>query len=341
MTPAAPTQAVGALVPASATDRKASMLATTRTFRAYSTSPSLRVIVDSCSSVTTEIAEQLGVDVIEFPFVMADGDHRADQWESITPAQFYGRMRAGERALTSAIPTGEFLDLFEACAREGVPTIYLSLTAGLSSSVRDAEQAAADVSAKHPGFKIAALDNRMPSLTALMLAREVCHLRDGGSSFEEVVDFVRRAPDRVHGYFTLDSLRWLAAGGRIPKAAASLSALLDMKANLTYDLDGALTLTGVSRGRKKALKGLVAKLDGNYVGGPGLPIGIADADCPEDADALERQVRAWFEAKGTPCPEIMRLTIDATIGSHVGPGMVALAFWGIDRSAGSWNNGKR
>ena len=96
-------------------------LASTSTFRAHSTHPQVRIIVDSCSSITEEIAESLGVDVIEFPFVLGGQDMRADQWASMTPHEFYDRMRGGARALTSAIPTGEFVELFEQCAQEGIP----------------------------------------------------------------------------------------------------------------------------------------------------------------------------------------------------------------------------
>ena len=316
-------------------------LANTATFRAHSSHPQVRIIVDSCSSITEEIAESLGVDVIEFPFVLGGQDMRADQWTSMTPHEFYDRMRAGERALTSAIPTGEFVELFEQCAQEGIPTLYLSLTAGLSSSIHDAQQAASQVLDAHPDFQLVALDNRMPSLTALLLASEACRLRDLGSSMQEIAQWARTAPDRVHGYFTLDSLRWLAAGGRVPKAAASISTVLDVKANLTYALDGSLTLTGMSRGRKKALKSLVAQLDENYAGDANLPLGIADADCPQDAETLEHMVREWFDAHGLTCPPIVHLTVDATIGSHVGPGMVALAFWGVDRTKGWKSGGKR
>lgn len=308
-----------------------------RHFKSFSTHPSCRIIIDSCSDVTLETAEKLGVDLIEFPFVMEDGDHLDDQYQSMTPEEFYGRMRAGERVLTSAIPTGFFVEVFEECARAGVPTLYLSFTAALSRSVIDAQQAAATVAAAHPDFELLVMDNCLPALAAVLLASEACRRRDEGLSMREVAAWCDANKTRVHGYFTLESLDWLVAGGRVPKAAASLTAVLDMKANLTYDLDGALTLTGVSRGRKKAIKNLVKELRENYVDEPGHFIGIVDAGCPADGDALEQQVR---EELGAACPPISRMALDPTIGAHVGPGMLALSFWGTDRAAGA-RRGKR
>lgn len=306
-------------------------------FKSFSTHTGCRIVIDSCSDVTLDMARRMGVDLIEFPFVMEDGDHLDDQYTSMTPEQFYGRMRAGERVLTSAIPCGQFIEIFERCAQAGVPTLYLSFTAGLSRSVFDAQQAASMVLANHPDFDLLVIDNCLPALTATLMAFEACRLRDEGVPMRRIASWCSENKSRVHGYFTLDSLDWLVAGGRVPKAAASLSAVLDMKANLTYDLDGALTLTGVSRGRKKALKNIVKELHDNYDNPAGLPVGIVDAGCPEDGDALEQLVRAEL---GDACPPVLRMPLDPTIGAHVGPGMVALAFWGTDRTA-SAKRGKR
>lgn len=299
-----------------------------RSFRTFSNHPSCRIIVDSCSDITAGIAAELGVDVVEFPFVVNGRDCLDDQFESVSAEQFYDGMRSGDRVLTSAIPTGRFVEIFEQCADDGVPTIYLSFTAGLSSSVYDAQQAASMVVQQHPGFELAVVDNCLPALTALLLAQQACRHRDAGKDVRWIAEWARWAKRRIHGHFTIDDLHWLSNGGRIPAAAASIGSLLDMKVNLTYDLDGALTLTGMSRGRKKSIKNILAQFKENYDYGSQMPIAICDAGCPSDADELERQVRA---AVGQPCPEIYRVPLDPTIGAHVGPGMVALAFWGVDR----------
>lgn len=306
-------------------------------FKTYSSDPRCRIVIDSCSDATAEDARALGVDLIEFPFVMADGEHLDDQFESMPPEEFYGRMEAGERVLTSAIPTGRFAEIFRWCAEQKVPTLYLSFTAGLSSSVHDAQQAASMVLAEHPGFRLVVLDNCLPSMSALLLAEAACAMRDRSVEMEEIAAWCKANTPRVHGYFTLGSLDWLVAGGRVPKAAASLSAVLGMKANLTYDLDGALTLTGVSRGRKKALKALADKLLENYENPEGRAIGIVHANCPEDAAALEGLIRQGLGAK---CPPVRIGPLDPTIGAHVGPGMIATVFWGKDRTRAA-SRGKR
>jgi DegV family protein with EDD domain len=300
-----------------------------RRFKTYSTHPGVRIVLDSCSDVTTATAQRLGVDLLEFPYVMDGRDCVDDQYEEVSAERFYDAMRGGAKLLTSAVPRGQFLDIFEACAADGIPTLYLSFTAGLSRSVVDAMAAAEEVRRAHPGFELSVIDNCTPSLCAVLLAAEAARLRDEEASMSQVSAWCEANKTRVHGYFTLDSLDWLAAGGRIPKAAAALSSVLDMKANLTFDLDGSLTLTGVSRGRKKALRAIVKSFKEHYDPQGGSLLGIVDAGCPEDADALEELVRAEL---GAACPPIERAPLDPTVGSHTGPGMLGLAFWGTDRA---------
>ena len=103
---------------------------------------------------------------------------------------------------------------------------------------------------------------------------------------------------------------------------------LDIKPELTYDRTGALSLRGMCRGRKKALRAILQDFRENYVHDPSLPIAIASADAEKDADWLEAQIR---REKGCEDVVIMRSSISPVVGSHVGPGMVAVAFWGTDR----------
>ena len=101
-----------------------------------------RIIVDSCADFAPEVARALGVEVGHFSFVMNDGEHADDLWKSMTPHEFYERMRNGEHATTAAVTPGHYLEVFERAAASGVPAVYLAFTRGLSSSVDAARQAA-------------------------------------------------------------------------------------------------------------------------------------------------------------------------------------------------------
>lgn len=288
-----------------------------------------RIVVDTCADLTPEIAATLDVDILGFPYMLDGVEHTDDIWTSITPAQFYDQIRSGVRASTSAISLGRYLEFFTQCAEEGTPTVYLCFTSALSSSYDFACQAADQVRAEHPDFELYVVDNALPCACGELLALEAVRQRSAGLTAAQLAEWADQAKTCVHGYFTLDSLDSLAAGGRIPPAAAQLSSKLDIKPSLSFDLAGSLTLTGVNRGRKKALKSLIKAFKENYVHDPTLPITIVSADAEKDADWVEAAVR---KEDGCSDVTIIRGVVGPTIGAHVGPGMVALIFWGRDRA---------
>lgn len=300
--------------------------------RAYTLASNVHIIVDSCADFAPEVARALGVEVVSFSYVMGGEEHADDLWQSMTPHEFYDRMRAGETATTAAVTPGHYLEVFERAAERGVPTVYLAFTRGLSSSVDAARKAAEMVRAEHPDFEIYVVDNLCPSSAAELLAIEAVHQAASGLTARELVAWVEEARYYVQGYFTLESFDALARGGRIPPAAATVGGKLDIKPELSYDLNGALTLRGMCHGRKKALRAIIADFRANYLGADGagaqLPIAIVSSDAEKDANWLADQIRKEPGCADVP---IIFSSISPVIGAHVGPGMVAITFWGKDR----------
>lgn len=288
-----------------------------------------RIVVDTCCDFTPEVAANLDVDILGFPYIIDGEEHTDDIWTSITPKEFYDRMREGARVSTSAVSLGRYIEFFTECAKEGTPTVYLCFTSALSSSYNSACQAAEAVRADYPDFEIYVVDNALPCATGELLALEAVRQRSAGLSAKQLAEWADEAKTYVHGYFTLESFDALAAGGRIPPAAAQLTSKLDVKPELSYDLAGSLSLIGVNRGRKKALKSLVKSFKENYVADPSMPIGIVTADAEKDGDWLESAIR---KEEGCENVTIIRGSVGPTIGAHVGPGMVAVMFWGKNRA---------
>ena len=289
----------------------------------------VRIVVDTCADLTPEIAASLDVDILGFPYILDGVEHTDDIWTSITPAEFYDKLRSGVKASTSAVSLGRYLEFFTECAKEGTPTVCLCFTSALSSSYSSALSAAEQVRAQYPDFELYVVDNALPCACGELLALEAVRQRAAGLTARELAAWADEAKTCVHGYFTLDSLDSLAAGGRIPPAAAQLSSKLDIKPELSFDLSGSLTLIGVNRGRKKALKSLIKSFKDNYILDPAMPITIVSADAEKDADWVEAAVR---REEGCANATIIRGAVGPTIGAHVGPGMVALIFWGRDRA---------
>ncbi len=301
-----------------------------RVGRAYHQKRNVKIIVDSTADYAPGVAERLGVEVIPFTYVTPEGEKTDDMWATTDPHEFYEYMRKNPtvRFTTAAVTPGRYFEVFERAAKEGVPTIYMGLTSGLSSSIYSAEQAAEMIREKYPDFELYILDNRCDSAAGELLAIEVVHQAANGFTAEEVYEWACDARYFVQGYFTLDSFDALAAGGRIPPAAANVGGKLDIKPELSYDLNGALTLRGMCRGRKKALRAILQDFRDNYAHDTSLPLAIVSTDAEKDADWLEKEVR---KTPGCEDVTIIRSQVSPILGSHVGPGMVALCFWGTDR----------
>jgi DegV family protein with EDD domain len=267
------------------------------------------------------------VDLVEFTFAMSDGVHLDDLGVSMSHKEFYDLMRKGEEPKTSLVPYHIYEDRFERAAASGVPTVYLGFTAALSGSLDVARQAAADVLSRHPNAELYVVDTKLPSAAEGLLVMEAMRQLDRGLSAREVVAWAEEARYYVNGFFTLLNLDALQKGGRIPDMAAVVGAKLDIKPILTYDIDGRLTFYGVARGRKKALKQLLQiyleRRGDDYLD----TVIVASADANKEQNAFVEQVLKFSGANLS----VWQTQIGPVIGSHVGPGMMAIVFWGPDR----------
>ena len=284
--------------------------------------------MDSCADFAPKVVDRLGVEVIGFPYIVNGVEYQDDIWQSITYEDYYAMLREGAHVTTAAVSPGFYYEVFERAAQEGTPTIYLGFTGGLSSSIHAAETARDMIAEAYPGFELYVIDNLCPSACAELLAVEAVRLAGNGASASDLYEWAKEARYYIQGYFTLDSFDALAAGGRIPPAAAQLGGKLDIKPELSFDLNGSLTLKGICRGRKKALRALVSEFQENWCRDASLPICIMHADAKKDADWLEDHLR---REKGCEGLLVIRSAISPVLGAHVGPGMVAVGFWGGDR----------
>lgn len=298
--------------------------------RAFHQKRNLRLIADSSADWSPEVARQLGVELLYFTYVTPEGERVDDLYQSRPAREFYDTLREHPELhyTTSAITPGRYHEVFERAAKEGTPTIYIGLTAGLSSSILNAYQAQQMIAEEYPDFELYVLDNEAPSACGELLVIEMAHQADKGLSAREVYEWACEARSFLHGYFMLENFQALAAGGRIPPAAATVGSKLDIKPVLSYDDNGALTIYSMCRGRRKALRAIVGAFQECHGHDPSLPLVLVSSDAEKDADWVEAEVRKLDGCEGLL---IIRSQISPILGSHVGPGMVGLGFWGVDR----------
>lgn len=285
------------------------------------------LIIDSCCDLPADLVASFGVDLIEFTFLMNDGEHLDDLGVSMSYHEFYERMRKGEQPKTSQVPYITLRRSMEKACLSGIPTVYLCFTSALSGTYDAAMQVRRDLTETYPSQELYVVDTKLPSAAEGLLVIEAMRQLDRGLSAQEMVAWAEEARYYVNGYFTLPDLESLRRGGRIPDMAAIAGSKLDIKPIITFDTDGRLVFAGVARGRKKSLKQLLVYYEERRLVDANNTIIVATADALKEQKSIAEQLLKSNEGKVS----LWQTQIGPVIGSHVGPGMVALVFWGPDR----------
>ena len=227
---------------------------------------------------------------------------------------------------TAQIPITTFHETFSRAIESGVPTVFLCFSSQLSGTYNTAVLVRDQLIAEHPDAELYIVDTRLASIAEALLVYEAINQRNRGLTAVELVEWAEEARFYVNEMFTLDSLDALKRGGRIPSSVAFAGSKLDVKPMLDLSLDGKLGLTGVARGRKKAIRQMVEFYSKNAIGdGSSKMVVIGQADCPKDAERLKDELR-----KVDDSIYFLDANVGPVIGSHVGPGMLAMVFWGHD-----------
>ena len=289
--------------------------------------PKCNLIIDSCCDLPFEVIDRPGVQLLEFPYIDEKGEHSDDLYRTITPHEFYEGMRAGSQPSTAQVPVTVFQDVFSKAIESGVPTVYLSFTSGLSGSFNTAVMMRDQLIAEHPEAELYVVDTYLASVAEALLVYEALNQRDNGMTARELAAWAEEARYFVDAEFMVDDLESLRRGGRIPSTVAYAGAKLDVKPLLNISIEGKLALTGVARGRKKGIRQLAEYCSKRMTEQmPGRCGVIGNADCPKDAARLKELL-----AKEDDNLLFLESSIGPVIGSHVGPGMLAVVFWGGDR----------
>ena len=285
------------------------------------------IIADSCADFSFEKFKSLNIDCICFPYRIDTEEYLDDMYQTSSPDEFYQRIQNAEVLSTAAVSPGRYFKIFEEALKDQLPVIYVGFTGGLSSSIENAYMAQDMIKAKYPDAELYVFDNLLPSMSAELLVIEMCKKADEGMAASELYQWALHARFFIRGVFTLDSFEFLSRGGRIPASAAQTSQKLDIKPELSYDLNGSLTLRGIHRGRKRALKALAKYVVEHWDHNTQHPIAIGCAGCLEDGQILCDLLR---KEPGMQDIEIIISSISPVLGCHVGPGMVGVSFWTSD-----------
>ncbi len=286
-----------------------------------------KIYTDTSANLPAEIMQNYDLEEIPLHYTV-NGEEFPSSEESKAEFDgklFYSAMRNGAEVKTDMINTSAFCDAFEKSLVLGIDIIYIGMSSGLSGTYHASVKAAEEMRERYPLRKIATIDTLAASLGEGLPVLFAARLKEGGASFEEVVTLTQKNSASICQYFTVEDLMYLKKGGRVSSATAILGNILQIKPILMGDNDGMIVLNHNARGRKKALEALVKKYQ-ELVSDMNAPVGIAHGDCVEDAEHLAQRLRESGHQG-----ETLICYYEPVTGSHVGPGTVALFFYGIHR----------
>ena len=283
-----------------------------------------QIITDSCCDFPTPMYGQLGLTFV--PLTVEFRGNTFDDKNDDTLKDMYQGLRAGEVAKTSAVNPSRWSQAMEKALAAGKDVLVLAFSSGLSATYQSAVIAAEELKEKYPERKIQVIDTLCASMGEGLLVWYACKKRDEGLSLDEVAQWV--LDNRLHlcHWFTVDDLMYLKRGGRISAATALVGTMLQIKPLLHVDDEGHLINMTKTRGRKAAIDAMVKKAQELGAGYDNSTMFISQGDCLSDAEYLSRQLKEKCGVK-----DVVISYVGAVIGSHSGPGTLALFFLGSHR----------
>lgn len=285
------------------------------------------VFTDSCADLGSPMVAELGLEIIPLTFTMDGKDY--ENWpdgRDMGFADFYAGLRGGSMSSTSQVNRSTFIDAFTPFLKDGKDVLYLAFSSGLSGTAESAMLAAKDLSEQFKANKVVVVDTLAASLGQGLLVWHAMQLKRAGKNIDEVAKWAQDNKLNLAHWFTVDDLNFLKRGGRVSGAQALLGTMLGIKPVMHVDDTGHLIPMHKVRGRKQSLKALVDHMQETATDPKKQMVFISHGDCLEEAEQLAEDIKARLGVK-----DIYINFIGPVIGSHSGPGTMALFFFAKKR----------
>lgn len=285
------------------------------------------IITDSCCDLNKAIAKKYEkFEILPLSFTIA-GETSLDQMNDQDVHAYYDRLRAGESSTTSQISPSDFYDAYAAYVAKGEKLLCLHFSSALSGTYNSACVAKEMLLEEYPDAVIEVIDTLSASAGQGLMVVDALDNRDAGMDIHENAAWLRERIQSYAQWFTVDDLHFLKRGGRCSPSAAFFGSMLSIKPVLHVSSEGKLIAREKVRGRKQALRALAMKA--KELGAKAEDtIFISHGDCESDAQFVRQQL---VELCGCDPEKIVLSFVGPVIGSHAGPGVVALFFRGKDR----------
>ncbi|HIW56097.1 MAG TPA: DegV family protein [Firmicutes bacterium] len=282
---------------------------------------------ESTSDLPLSYLTENNVACYEMGGMVGDFEFGGTSGNSLDIKDFFNRMRDGEKTMTTQVNLAEAERFLESFLKQGKDVLHLAFSSALSGTYNNFVAAAETLGKKYPNNKVLVVDSRAASLGEGLFVHFVNKKAEEGVSIDEAYDYALSIRDDICHYFVVDDLEYLYRGGRVKKSTAVLGTLLRIKPVLHVDLEGRLIPLKKVMTRRKSLNALVDYMQTKYDGWSD-DVFISHGDCQEEAEYVARLVT---EKIGVPGEKILINHLGPVIGSHSGPGTVALFFHGRNK----------
>ncbi len=289
-------------------------------------------VISCCSTadLSKEHFEKIDVHYCCFHYEMDGVQYLDDLGQSMDFDVFYQRMTDGAMTKTSQINADEYEEYFAQFLSQGKDILHLTLSSGISGTFNSANLAKALLEDKYPDRKIYVIDSLAASSGYGLLIDHLATMRDSGATIDELAAWVEEHKLNLNHWFFSSDLTFFIRGGRISKAAGAVGTVLNICPLMNVDFEGRLIPRYKIRTKKKVIQAIVDKMAEQAEGGTDYSgkCFISHSACEEDAKAVAALVEERFPNLNG---RVLINSIGTTIGSHTGPGTVALFFWGQKR----------
>ena len=282
------------------------------------------ITVNSTVDLPKEWLEERHVPVVPLKYTI-DGETYTDM-EGLSAKEFFAKLREGKMSVTSQVNPEEAAEMLEPYVKEGKDILHLGFSSGLSGTLNSMRIAGQMLEEKYPEAKVIVIDTLCACLGEGLLLHKALQQKAMGKTIDETAQWVEENKLHICHNVTVDDLNHLHRGGRISKTTAVLGTLVQIKPIIHMDDNGKLQVIGKERGRKKSLNKIVDMTVEQSKGWDNDLILITHGDCIEDAEYVAKLVR---EKMGID--NILINNIGTVIGSHTGPGVVAVFCMGNKR----------
>ena len=289
-------------------------------------------ILSCCSpaDLSQEHFDRIGVKYVSFHYAIDGVEYPDDLGKTIPFDEFYARMSAGAETRTAQVNVSDYVDYFTPFLEEGKDVVHVSLSSGISGSFNSARNAAAILKERYPERTVYTVDSLGASSGYGLLMDTAAAKRDEGLSAEELVTWLEENRLKLHHWFFSTDLTFFVKGGRISKAAGVFGGILEICPLMNMDNLGRLIPRFKIRTKKRVIREIVKKMEECADGGLEYSgkCFISQSACYDDARAVADLIEARFPKLDG---KVLINSVGNLIGSHTGPGTVALFFWGSER----------